>query len=67
MNQSNLGKNQINKIKAENHVSAALKRHLRDTKQEIAMKDDEISRLKKNIRITKFHEFEMEIKVYIDE
>lgn len=67
MNQSNLGQNHISKIKAENHISAALKKHLREIKQEIQVKDEEITRLKKNIRITRFNELEMEVKTYMDE
>lgn len=67
MNQHNLGKTQIARIKAENHLSSAMKKHIREVKQEIMMKDEEISRLKKNIRITKFNELEMEIKTYMEE
>lgn len=46
MNQNNLGKTQIARIKAENHLSSAMKKHLREVKQEIQIKDDEIIRLK---------------------
>ena len=67
MNQNNLGKTQISKIKAESHISSAMKRHLREVKQEIQLKDEEIARLKKNIRITKFSELEMEVKTYMEE
>lgn len=67
MNQNSLGKNQIARIKAENHLSSAMKKHIREVKQEILMKDEVISRLKKNIRITKFNELEMEVKTYMEE
>lgn len=67
MTQNNIGKAQISKIKAENHIATGLKRHLREFKQEIAIKDEEISRLKKNIKMTKFIELENEVKAYIDE
>ena len=67
MNRSNLGKNHISKIKTENHISSALKKHLREIKHEIQIKDEEITRLKKNIRITRFNELEMEVKTYMDE
>lgn len=67
LNKNNLGKTQIARVKAENHITSAMKRHLREVKQEIQIKDDEISRLKKNIRITKFNELEMEVKMYMNE
>jgi hypothetical protein len=67
MNQNNIGKTQISKIKAESHVSSAMKKHIREIKQEVLIKDEEISRLKKNIRITRFQELEMEIKMYMNE
>ena len=67
MNHNNLGKTQIGKIKAEGHISSALKRHLRELKQEIEIKDNEINRLKKNIKITKFQELEIEVKTYLEE
>jgi hypothetical protein len=67
MNQNNLGKDQISKIKAESHISSAMRKHLRELNFKLQLKDEEINRLKKNIRITRFQELEMEIKTYIDE
>jgi hypothetical protein len=67
MNQNNLGKTQVARVKAENHITSAMKRHLREVRQEIQIKDDEITRLKKNIRVTKFNELETEVKMYMNE
>lgn len=67
MNHNHFGNTQIGKIKAESHISSALKRHLRELKQEIEVKDNEINRLKRNIRMTKFQELEMEVKTYLEE
>lgn len=67
LSQNNLGKSQISKIKAETQFSVAMRRHLREVKQEMQFKDDEITRLKKNIRSTRYHEMETEIKMYIEE
>lgn len=67
INQKFLGKSQINKIKADNNVSSAMRKHIRELKEELQLKDDEINRLKKNIRITKFQELELEVKMYMEE
>ena len=67
MNQNSLGKTNISRIKVESHISSGLKRHLRELKQEIEIKDNEIGRLKKNVRMTRFKELEMEVKTYMDE
>ena len=67
INQKFLGKSQINKIKADSNVSSAIRKHVRELKEEIQLKDEEINRLKKNIRITKFQELELEVKMYMEE
>lgn len=67
ISQKYLGKSQISKIKADSNVSSAMRKHIRELKEELQMKEDEISRLKKNIRITKFQELELEVKMYMEE
>lgn len=46
MNQNNLQKTQINKLVTGIHASAAMKKHLTDLKQDIMVKEEEITRLK---------------------
>ncbi|CAI2387658.1 unnamed protein product [Moneuplotes crassus] len=65
--QNNTGIAQIGRIKAEGHLSSAMKRHIKDLRQEVEMKDEEIKRLNKNIRLTKFKELETEVQTYMKE
>lgn len=44
--QNSMHKTQLNKLIVGIHTSTAMKKHLKDLKQELAIKDDEISRLK---------------------
>lgn len=44
--QNNSGLTQIGKIKAESHLSSAMKRHIKELKSENEIKDEEIKRLK---------------------
>lgn len=50
-----------------NHMTNSLKRQVRDLKQELAQKDTELTNLKKTLKNTKLHEFEIEMKLYVDE
>lgn len=44
-----------------------LKRRIRDQQLEIQRRNDEVELLKRNIKNTKTHEQELEIKTYMDE
>jgi len=50
-----------------NHMATALKRQVRDLKHELSDKDNELTNLKKTLKNTKLHEFEIEMKLYVDE
>ena len=55
------------KGKSETHLTNALKRQVKELKMEVAAKDEENQKLRKNIKATKLHEFEVEMKMYVDE
>lgn len=48
-------------------MTNSLKRQVRDLKSELASKDTELTNLKKTLKNTKLHEFEIEMKLYVDE
>lgn len=48
-------------------MATALKRQVRDLKHELSDKDNELTNLKKTLKNTKLHEFEIEMKLYVDE
>ena len=45
----------------------SLKKQVKELKQQISNKDEELTNCKKNIKQTRFFEAEQEIKVYKDE
>ena len=49
------------------HMINSLKSSIKDLKYEIQLKNEEISKLKKNIKSTKINEIELEVQAYIDE
>ncbi|OMJ86097.1 hypothetical protein SteCoe_12453 [Stentor coeruleus] len=49
------------------HLVNNLKSSIKDLKNEISIKNDEIIKLKRNIRSTKLNEIELEVQAYIDE
>ncbi|OMJ81437.1 hypothetical protein SteCoe_18115 [Stentor coeruleus] len=49
------------------HLVNSLKSAIKDLKNEISIKNDEIIKLKRNIRSTKLNEIELEVQAYIDE
>lgn len=55
------------KGKSETHLTNALKRQVKELKMEVAAKDEENQKLRRNIKATKLHEFEVEMKMYVDE
>ncbi|CAI2363378.1 unnamed protein product [Moneuplotes crassus] len=65
--QTSSGATQVGRIKAESHLNSGMKRHIKELKQELEVKELEIKRLKKNIRLTQFQELETEIQTYIKE
>ncbi len=49
------------------HLVLALKKQLRENKDEIRIKEEEIKKLKKSLKITRLQETEVEIKMFSDE
>lgn len=49
------------------HLVVNLKRKVRDQQMELAQKREEVELLKRNLKNTKTHETEIEIKMYMDE
>ena len=45
--------------KQKNFISFSLKKQIKDMKSEISFKDDEIKKLKRNIKLTKIQELEV--------
>ena len=52
---------------AESFIVSQLKKNNRDLKQEVQDKDRFIEQQKRNIKLTKANEIEVELTVYIDE
>ena len=65
INSSKLGG--VSKIKLESHLCLNLKRKIKDQQVHIQMKNDEIEGYRRNIKVTKMQELEIEMKMYIDE
>ena len=55
------------KAQSTTHLVIALKKQLKDTKDEIRAKEDEIKKLKNSLKITRLQETEVEIKMFSDE
>lgn len=53
--------------KVDSHLVVNLKRRIRQQTQELAQRKEEVELLKRNIKNTKTHETEIEIKLYMDE
>jgi len=51
----------------ETHLSATLKRQVRELQSDVNKKKEEIDLLKGNIRNTKTYETEQEIQIYMEE
>lgn len=60
-----------NKEKSPTHINirlvGSLKQTIKELKSEIKNKDEELQKLRKNIKITKINELEVEIKTFTDE
>ena len=54
-------------IKGDTHLVINLKRKVRDLQTECGKKLDEIENLKRNIKITRQSELEIEVKLYMEE
>jgi len=54
-------------MKFDSHLTLNLKRKIKELQSEIAVKDEENDKLKKNIKNTKIAEMEVEMKMYMDE
>ena len=55
------------RMSTETHLVAALKKQIRDMKDEIRQKEEEAKKFRKNLKITKIQETEVEIKMFSDE
>ena len=53
--------------KVDSHLVTNLKRKVREQQQELSMRKEEVELLKRNIKNTRTHETEIEIKLYMDE
>jgi len=53
--------------RAQTHLVMNLKRKIRDLNAENAKRNEEIEALRRNIRSTRQHEIEVEVKLYIEE
>ena len=49
------------------HIVGSLKRQLRETKHELDKAQTELKDLKRSLKATKLEEFEIEMKLYVDE
>lgn len=56
-----------NKKKSDSYLIMALKRQVKELKQSIKEKDDEVATLKKNFKNTKLNELDIELRSYMDE
>jgi hypothetical protein len=66
-NSGDSAKHKINHHFAESFIVSQLKRSNRDLKSEVQDKDRLVEQLKRNIKLTKQNEIEVELTVYIDE
>jgi len=57
----------LNKWKFENHLTSNLKKQLKDSRQLLHDKDEELNRIKKEIKSTKLQELDLELRTYMDE
>ena len=52
---------------AKFHLVTGLKNNIKDLRQEIEQRDDQINQYKRNIKISKLEEKNVEIKAYLEE
>jgi hypothetical protein len=57
----------LSKLKLDSHLSMSLKKKIKELSMLLGSKNDEIEALRKNIKSTKLAEFEVEMKMYMDE
>ncbi len=57
----------VSKIKLESHLCLNLKKKIKDQQSQLEYKNEEIENLRRNIRVTRLTEIEVEMKLYIDE
>jgi TolA-binding protein len=57
----------MGKRQPETHLTTNLKRKVRELQGEVGQRKEEVELLKRNIKNTKTHETEIEIKLYMDE
>ena len=54
-------------MKLESHLSASLKRKIKELQLAVLSRQNEVDSLKRHIKSTKYAEMEVEMKLYIDE
>ena len=57
----------VQRPSAETHLVSALKKQIKNMKEEMRQKDEETTKLTKNLRITGIQELDVEIKMFSDE
>lgn len=49
------------------HITQNLKNHVKELKQDMKKKDEELNKLKRSLKATNIQELEVEMKLYVDE
>lgn len=57
----------LEKISYQTNLTMALRRQIQDLKEDVRIKDEELLNIKRDIRNTKFHEFETENNILMNE
>lgn len=57
----------LEKISYQTNLAMALRRQIQDLKEDVRVKDEELLNIKRDIRNTKFHEFETENNILMNE
>jgi len=57
----------LNKRKFENHLTSNLKKQVKEARQQVHEKDEELIKIKKEIKSTKLQELDLELRTYMDE
>ena len=55
------------KPKSDIHLTGALKRQVKELRAEASMKQEEIQKLRRNLKATRLNEYEIELKMFADE
>jgi len=66
-NQAGTNQAFVRRTTAETHLVSALKKQLREMKDDIRNKDEDAKKMRKNLKITRLQETEIEIRMFSDE